>query len=172
MPDIDDVLKDFGYHVFVPQNDPILLIEVRFHPALPFELTGGKNTGVVEHFVDAHVADTFGSPLEYLDNNRRSFRVDQKMVLVLRVFTITIRCIVSDIIPALHLRLKGCCDLARDVLRIKIIDDVRQGSGQMPFARYRRSVKGVIDGDKTQIEERTDLFNELRGFNIVSAETG
>lgn len=42
----------------------------------------------------------------------------------------------------------------------------------MPFARYRCSVKGVIDGDKAQIEERADLFNELRGFNIVSAETG
>lgn len=129
MPDIDDVLKDFGYHVLIPQNDAILLVEVRFHTALPFELTGGKNTGVVELFVDAHVADTFGSPLKYLDNNRCSLRVDQKMVLVLRVFTITIRCIVSDIIPALHLRLKGCCDLARDVLRIKIIDDVRQGGG-------------------------------------------
>ena len=108
MPDIDDVLKNFGYHVLIPQDDPILLIEVRFHTAHPFELTGGKNTGVVELFVDAHVADTFGSPLKYLDNNRRSLRVDQKMVLVLRVFTITIRCIVSDIIPALHLRLKGC----------------------------------------------------------------
>ena len=129
MPDIDDVLKDFGYHVLIPQNDAILLVEVRFHTALPFELTGGKNTGVVELFVDAHVADAFGSPLKYLDNNRCCFRVDQKMVLVLRVFTIAIRRIVSDIIPALHLRLKGCCDLARDVLRIKIIDDVRQGGG-------------------------------------------
>lgn len=48
MPDIDDVLKNFGYHVFIPQDDPILLIEVRFHTALPFELAGGKNTGVVE----------------------------------------------------------------------------------------------------------------------------
>ena len=42
----------------------------------------------------------------------------------------------------------------------------------MSLACYRRSIKGVIDGDKSQIEERADLFNELRGFDIVSAETG
>lgn len=112
MPDIDDVLKNFGYHVLVPQNDPILLIEVRFHTALPFELAGGKNTGVVEFFVNAHVADAFGSPLKYLDNNRCSLRVDQKMILVFRVFAIAIRCIVPNIVTTFHLRLQGCCDLA------------------------------------------------------------
>ena len=42
----------------------------------------------------------------------------------------------------------------------------------MPLACYRRSIKGVIDGDKAQIEERANLFNELRCFDIVSAETG
>ena len=36
----------------------------------------------------------------------------------------------------------------------------------MPLACYRRSIKGVIDGDKAQIEERADLFNELRCFDI------
>lgn len=40
----------------------------------------------------------------------------------------------------------------------------------MPLACYRRSIKGVIDGDKAQIEERADLFNELRCFDKESDE--
>ena len=41
----------------------------------------------------------------------------------------------------------------------------------MPLTCHCRSVKGVIDGDKAQIEERADLFNELGSFDIVSAKT-
>ena len=50
----------------------------------------GKNTGIVEPASDLHNTDTLGTPLKYLSNRRRCFFVDNKVVLIIRVFAIPI----------------------------------------------------------------------------------
>ena len=49
-----------------------------------------KNTGIVEPASDLHNTDILGTPLKYLSNRRRCFFVDNKVVLIIRVFAIPI----------------------------------------------------------------------------------
>ena len=124
MPDINDVLQYLSDFMFVPENSAFLLIVIGFDTLIEFVLTGRWDASIIEQLTDAHIADALSSPFKYLLYHRSSLRVNEQMIFVFRVFAITMRGIVSDIITALHLGSERRSDFTGDVLRIVIIDDV------------------------------------------------
>ena len=124
MPDINDVLQYLSDFMFVPENSAFLLIVIGFDTLIEFVLTGRWDASIIEQLTDAHIADALSSPFKYLLYHRSSLRINEQMIFVFRVFAITMRGIVSDIITALHLGSERRSNFTGDVLRIVIIDDV------------------------------------------------
>ena len=124
MPDINDVLQYLSDFMLIPENSAFLLIVIGFDTLIEFVLTGRRDASIIEQLADAHIADALSSPFKYLLYHRSSLRINEQMIFVFRVFAITMRGIVSDIITALHLGFERRSDFTGDVLRIVIIDDV------------------------------------------------
>ena len=124
MPDINDVLQYLSDFMLVPENSAFLLIVIGFDTLIEFVLTGRRDASIIEQLADAHIADALSSPFKYLLYHRSSLRINEQMIFVFRVFAITMRGIVPDIITALHLGSERRSDFTGDVLRIVIIDDV------------------------------------------------
>ena len=85
-----------------------------------------KNTGIVKPASNLHHADTLGTPLEYLSNRRSCFFVDNKVVLVVGVFAIPIRCPSSNELSTLLLNVKCGCGFLGYVLAVNLVDEIFQ----------------------------------------------
>ena len=121
---IDNVFEDFRDHVLIPKHGTPLAVVVGLNSVFQPVLTRGRNTGLVEPAVDPHVADTFGSPLEYLADDRSCLRINDQTIFIFRIFAVPVRCIVSDIVPLLHFRLQGAGHFAGNVLGVIVVYDV------------------------------------------------
>ena len=132
-----------------------------------------KNTGIVKPAPDLHNADTLGTPFEYLSNHRSCFLVDNKMVFIIGVFAIPIRCPRSDELSTLLLNMKCGCGFLGYILTVNLVYEI--------FQRYDISVLGslcgqrikvVVDGDEADTEERKDTFQIVAGLLVITTETG
>lgn len=95
------------YNLRMPQHT---LVFLRFDLAGLVEICRGrKNTGIIESASNLYHADTLGTPLEYLTDGRCGFLVDNKVVFVVGVFTVPIRCPRSDELAVLLLNVKCRC---------------------------------------------------------------
>ena len=157
--------------MLVPEDSTLFLIVVGYDTTVSFVLPRRRNIHFVELLIDTHVAHTLATPQENLLNDRSRFGVHNKAVLIFGVFQITVLFPSADIFTVLHLGFQSGKDLSGNVLRIEIIDDVGERCCKLRIVCNCFGIVVVVHGNKAETDERTDLFQELTGLNVVSAET-
>ena len=172
MPQVSNVPENISDHVFIPENDSGLLIIICDNATVCLVLTGRGNPHVVEFFVDTHIAHSLRTPFINHSDNRCCVRIYNQLILVVRGLEITVFLPGTDKFSIFHLTSQSRGNLARDVLCIVVIDDIREGYGQLTIGFYGISIEVVIDCNEADTEERTDLLQELAGLNIISTKTG
>ena len=171
MSDVGNVFQNVGNNMLVPEDSTLFLIVVGYDTTVSFVLPRRRNIHFVELLIDTHVAHTLATPQENLLNDRSRFGVHNKAVLIFGVFQITVLFPSADIFTVLHLGFQSGKDLSGNVLRIEIVDDVGERCRKLRIVCNGFGIVIVVHGNKAETDERTDLFQELTGLNVVSAET-
>ena len=172
MAGIGDILEDIGDDMPVPEDFSRLLVVVCDDSPFCLVLAGRENALCIQLFIDAHIAHPLAPPAENLLDDRRGFGVHNQPVLVVRVLQVAVLFPRTDIITVLHPGFQCGADLAGNVPGIEIVENVGERSRQLAAAGGGCGIVMVIHRDEPQVEERTDLFQELAGLHIVSAKAG
>ena len=82
------------------------------------------------------------------------------------------RSITADILSILPFGLQCRAGFHGDVLRVIVVYDILDGNRQFILRADVLSIIVVIDGNKPNAQLGADTFQEIAGFDIVSAQAG
>ena len=95
------------------------------------------------------------------------------MILIFRIFFITISCKTSDefSVPPFHIKLAS--DLDEYITAVSVIDQILKWDNDLfGVISFPDAVIVIVDGNKPDFLHRKDTVEILSGFNIVSSKTG
>ena len=84
----------------------------------------GRDAGFIEPAANLDNADALGAPLEYPANRGGCFFIDDKVVLVIGVFAVSIRCPRPDELAALLLYMKCGSGFLGYILAVNLVDEI------------------------------------------------
>ena len=155
----------------IPAHAVILL---RFaYPGVVQVGGGGWYAGIVEPPCDLCDSHAPGSPPEYLpDNGSRRF-VRLQLVGIIRLFAVTVGSPRPDEISVFLLRRQRGAGLPGNVLAVNLVDEIFQRNEIAVCAPLGgEGVEAVVDGNKTNAQERENALQVVAGFLVVSAKAG
>ena len=169
---ISNILQNFSNHVLIPEDNTVFLIVVRDDATIRFILPRREYTAVIELLIDTHVAHALASPQKNLLYDRGSFRVHNQLILIIRVFQVSVLFPCTDELAIFHFASQGRRYLAGNVLGVVIVDDIGKGYRKLSACFNSFRIKIIIDSNETDAEEWADLFQKFACFNIVTPKSG
>ena len=100
------------------------------------------------------------------------FRIYQKMILVLRVFDISVRCVGAEKRPALGSGLLCAFDPAGEVTAVQVVDQRPKRGIEAVDVQRIAAVKAVVDGNEAHTEEREHAGDVVSNGEVITAKAG
>ena len=134
---------------------------------------GGWYALIVEPPCNLRDAHTLGSPPEYLpDNGSRRF-VRLQLAGIIRLFAVTVGSPRPDEIAVFLLRRQRGAGLSGNILAVNLVNEIFQRNQITVRAPPGgEGVEAVVDGNKTNAQERENSLQIVAGFLVVSAKAG
>ena len=100
------------------------------------------------------------------------FGIYQKMILVLRVFDISVRRIGTEKRPAFGSGFLGALDLAGKIAAVQVIDQRPEGCIKAVYIQRIAAVKTVVDGNEAHTQEREHAGNVVAHGEVITTKAG
>ena len=172
-PGVDGIHQQVFYHGEVPDIFPVLRVLLLppgadvAYPALSVPPCGAGELLFLQPAPDIVRAVPLQRVPEYQPDNAGCFRVDQQVVLVLRVFPVSKRGDAAGKLAFLRFQQVGRMDFLGNVLAVHLVQDIfeRRNVVVLPQGVY-----SVVHGDIAHSVPWEKVLNEMPGLQVISAQ--
>ena len=134
---------------------------------------GGWYAGIVEPPCDLRDAHALGTPLKYLPDDGCRYFIRFQLMGIILTFAVAVGSPRPNEISVFLLCCQCRAGLLRNVLAVNLVDEIFQRNQITVRAPLSgEGIKAVVDGNKTNAQERENSLQIVAGLLVVSAKAG